>query len=287
MIQLDIRKQIGSSKNTKKIAINIKEHPEYNSGVLDNLNSVVDYDVLIWDDKGEVLAKKIGKVSRKNLSKSLLLDVPDLSGRDIYFSVGLTSTTEGEKTSFATISADNRLLERVIAGLIDKGTPPYLFTSFNFGAEIAQEAGMPKKVFNTKPDYELSIVTIEDSQFETLCLKVLGARTAILSEELTDIENSILEAERAIRTLSAIRKESLGATVILEEELFLLDFLGKSPVFQLLDSLVNIYETTGILNISDYRKKLYTNLKPSLDNLIIARGRLEKINSALVKTKSI
>lgn len=285
MVQLGIRKQIASSKNTKKLAINILEHPKFDSGTLENLGSTIEYDILIWDTKGEIVAKKLGKVSRKNLEKSLTLYVPELSGKTLFFSLDLSSIIDGRKTSFSTISIDNKLLNQVIQQQVKNGKPPYLFTSFSFGGDKEViDLVTPRtkaEIANTKPDYNIDIVTIEDSQFETLCLEVLGARTAILSEELTDIEKSILEAERAIRTLSAIRKESLGATVILEEELVLLGFLQKSPVFQLLDSLVNIYETTGTLNISDYRRKLYTNIKPALDNLIIARGRLEKITSVL------
>ena len=49
---------ISSDSKTKTLNVNIYEHPEYNLGVLDNKTSTVDYDILIWNGNGEILAKK-------------------------------------------------------------------------------------------------------------------------------------------------------------------------------------------------------------------------------------
>lgn len=258
---------ISSDSKTKTLNINIYEHPEYNLGVLDNKTSTVDYDILIWNGKGEILAKKIGKVSRKNLSKSLSFPVPDLQKEKLSFSVGLNVTIEGKKTSFITISQDNTLLANFIGNKVSNGEDPYFFTSFSFG-EISDL-------------YTIDVITIEENVFEEVYIKTIGSDIVILEDELYDVEGGILEAERAIRRLSSIKKQSLGGTVILDQEVKLLDLLGKGEILKTLDLLVKMYETTGTLGVSEYRQRLYTNLKPVLDNLIIAKGRLEKITGGL------
>ena len=259
---------ISSDSKTKKLNINIYEHPDYNSGALDYIGSTVDYDILIWNDNGEILAKKIGKVSRKNLRKSLSFDVPDILNQNIYFSLSTSLVIDGKKTTFITVSGDNKLLSKFINNKVDNGENPIFFTSFNFSEEL-------------KEGYILDIITIEESLFERACLKTLGSNTISLEEGLNDVESQILEAERAIRRLSSLKKESLGGTVVLDEEIKLLEILDKSEVLKIVQRLVTMYETSGLIGVSEYRQRLYTNLKPVLDNLTIAKGRLEKIVSVL------
>lgn len=262
---------ISSNSKTKTLNINIYEHPQFNLGVLDNKTSTVDYDILIWNDNREILAKKIGKVSRKNLSKSLSFPIPDLQGQNIYFSLGLAVTIEGKKTSFITVSQDNSLLANFIDTTISNGQDPYLFTS---------------TIFQEVSDlYTIDIITIEENLFEEAYIKTVGSEIVIIDEELGSVEKNILEAERAIRKLSSVKKQSLGGTVVLDNEIKLLDLLGKGGIIETLDSIVKMYETTGTLGVSEYRQRLYTNLKPVLDNLIIAKGRLEKITGGLKKSR--
>jgi hypothetical protein len=259
---------ISSDSKTKKLNINVYEHPDFNSGAIDHLGSTVDYDILIWNDNDEILAKKIGKVSKKNLGKSLSFDVPDILNQNIYFSLSLSVVIDGKKTTFITISGDNRLLSNFIRNKVDNGEDPIFFTSFNFSEE-------------PKEGYTLKIITIEESLFEEVYLKTLGGSTIELDKELDNVEWQVLEAERAIRRLSSLKKESLGGTVVLDAELKLLEILDKSGFLKTVQGLVTMYETSGLVGVSEYRQRLYTNLKPVLDNLIIAKGRLEKIASVL------
>lgn len=258
---------ISSDSKTKTLKVNIYEHPQFDLGVLDNKTSTVDYDILIWNEAGEILAKKIGKVSKKNLSNSLSFPIPDLQGQNIYFSLGLAVTIEGKKTSFITVSQDNSLLANFIDTTISNGQDPYLFTS---------------TIFQEVSDlYTIDIITIEENLFEQAYLKTVGSEIVILGKELDSVEKNILEVERAIRKLSSVKKQSLGGTVVLDDEIKLLDLLGKGGIIETLNSIVKMYETTGTLGVSEYRQRLYTNLKPVLDNLIIAKGRLEKITGGL------
>jgi hypothetical protein len=259
---------ISSDSKTKKLNINVYEHPDYNSGALDYIGSTVDYDILIWNDNDEILAKKIGKVSRKNLRKSLTFDVPDILNQNIFFSLSLSVVIDGKKTTFITVSEDNKLLSNFISSKVNNGENPVLFTSFNFSEE-------------PKEGYTLKITTIEESLFEQAYLETLGGSTIELDKELDNVEGQILEAERAIRRLSSLKKESLGGTVVLDEEIKLLEILEKSEVLKTVQGLVTMYETSGLIGVSEYRQRLYTNLKPVLDNLTIAKGRLEKITSVL------
>ena len=261
---------ISSDSKTKKLNINIYEHPEFNLGALDNMSSIVDYDILVWNDYGEILVKKIGKVNKKNLSKSLSFDVPELLNQTVYFSLSLSLVIDGKKTSFVTVSGDNELLNDFILKRVENGQTPYIFTNFYF-----TEA--PKK----DSSYTLDIITLEENIFEEVYLKEVGATTIKLKEGLGKIEWEILNAERAIRRLSSMKKQTLGVSVVIDRELFLLETLNKSGVLEATKELVTMYETTGVLGVSEYRQRLYTNLKPVLDNLIIAKGRLEKIIEVL------
>ena len=258
---------ISSDEKTKKLSIQLLEHPDYNSGVLANTNSMVEYDILLWDGKGSILAKKSGKVSRKNLPKSLSFDVPDLTGQKIGVSLSISSTIEGNKTQFITISSDNDQLVEFIQNSVDSEINPYLFTDFSF-QEKADE-------------YRIGIFTITQSNFDDLYLKTIGSSRVVLGEELSNLESSILEAERAVRKLNSLKQQSLGVNAVLEDELMLLEALNKSGVYETITKLVTVYETSGLLSISEYRQRLYTNLKPIKDNLTIAKGRLEKITEAL------
>ena len=258
---------ISLDKKKKKLIIGLQEHPKFNSGELAKTNSVVEYDILIWNGDSEILVKKKGKVNRKNLRKSLTFDVPDISYQNLFFSLDVSLVTDGKRVPFITVSEDNPLLADFIKTSDINSQDPVIFTSFNL-----PESG---DVFN------VDLYTIEQEQFDNAYLKIAGVKTIVVSQELSELEASILEAERAVRKLNSLKKESLGANVVLEDEIALLNALRKSGVYETVIKLVSLYENSGLLEISEYRQRLYTNLKPVAENLTIAKGRLEKITLGL------
>lgn len=44
-------------------------------------------------------------------------------------------------------------------------------------------------------------------------------------------------------------------------------------------SLLKMYEATGIQNLSDFRKKIYTSLKATVDNMVILKSKLGYFSS--------
>lgn len=112
MTQLEIKKQLEKYPyRVEKVALVLLEHSDFNSGILDTANAVIEYDILVWTNETGLVFEKTGKTSKEKLEDTLSFYAP----MDIYHHIvlDLTVIINGKRYPFLTLSDDDKVINNL------------------------------------------------------------------------------------------------------------------------------------------------------------------------------
>lgn len=298
------------------VALLLLENYDIDTNVLKAPNSIVEYDILVWNDLGETVFEKSGKVGRKNLEKALSFDARYHVKH--YINLEVSATINGKTTKFISLSQHSTLLKTLeenfyifsnfTPNLVGKTAPkdgdipfidPSVETTTTLDPNIAAVESTEPIGMDSSSDWNLllehideewqagghldiPIILIEEEAGNAFIRSVLEKNPEpvepILNEAFETILTLELEAKILATRIKLLKKESLGATVILSEEIDLINNINEQDLYNTLLSLVRHYEISGLANISEYRQGMYKYLKQAADALIVIKGKLESLN---------
>lgn len=138
MTQLEIKKQLEKYPyKMEKVALVLLEHTDYNSGILDTPNAVIEYDILVWTNETGLVFEKTGKTSKEKLEETLSFYAP----MDLYHHIvlDLTVIINGKRYPFLTLSNDDKVINKLRRAM-EKKLPeeisrPYFFPTLRIFEE--------------------------------------------------------------------------------------------------------------------------------------------------------
>lgn len=295
------------------VALLLLENYDIDTNVLRVANSIVEYDILVWNDQNEIVFEKSGKVGRKNLEKALSFEAR--YGVTHYINLELSVTLNGHTTKFITLSPDSTLIERLsqqfyiytdFRPLLEKGgvseAPPIAEGAIDIPIDITTtidptiaivEGNEPKGMdsttnwqelmehiqeeWNAGGHLDIPIIVIEEEAGVKYILDTDGAQS-VDNKTLENLSLLDLDFKRLTARTKLLKKEAVGPTTILPQEMDLIDNINSEDLYSTLMNLVKYYENSGIDNLSEYRQGMYKHLRQALDSLIVIKGKLENFN---------
>lgn len=298
------------------VALLLLEEYDLDTGVLRAPNSIVEYNVLVWNDNDELVFQKSGKVGRKNLEKALSFNAQ--YGLQHTVSLELSVTINNQITKFVTLSPysdTSRLLSdnlsytspyfvpvvgdvmefpvKVDVGVKDAVDPgitttttidPAVVAAENSepaGADSAQIAELRSHIFaewNAGGHLDIPLFLVEQEAANTYILDNLGASAPDVPKTIETIKTSELELKQLEFRLKLLKKESLGATSYFEQEIAVLDSINNEALYDNLATVLAFYNTNGVENVSEYRQGMYNYFKQAYEALVVIKGKLENLN---------
>lgn len=305
--ELSIRGQITKygtkTLNTIPVALNLIDETFFKNTILSTPNSGIEYDILVWNDNDVLLFEKKGKTSREKLEETLSFNVElDIK---TYVHLDLTVIINGKKYPFLTLSPNNHLLDD-IKNLSTKEVKFNYNPSFTVTTESLRKIGELGGVLSLVGEnneaissdltqdtmtqlkhqqdeyaadghWDIFLPMMTQDDINQYISKTIGKLSLDLPTEMDNIYSTTLDAKIKLKFLELDKKQTLSSIYKTESESNILDNMVNEELYVNLMNLLKSYELNGLENLSDYRLKVYENLKLAVDNLIKLKGRLENI----------
>lgn len=233
------------------VQIQVREESKFNSNILTTKNAVLEYSCLVWDDKNGVLFDKSGKTALDKLSKELSFEAEG----SYNVSLDITAVINGKVFPFVNESEYSTIKSTILEGMPD--------VSFE-----------GKTKFDAKDGEVITMYLLNEEFANQYILDNFGKITVDLDSAILDINRQELNAKLDELGLKVSKREKLSEIYSSQKETDIYNYMNDEMLYGELVALLKMYEATGISNLSDFRKKIYTSLKSTVDNMVILKSKL-------------
>ena len=96
---------------TRKVALLLLEDDDYNTGVLETQDAIIEYDALVWNEEIGTIFEKKGKTTKENLEKALEFEAPLNYSFDVYLEI--TVIINGKRYPFLANSPYSNVIKTI------------------------------------------------------------------------------------------------------------------------------------------------------------------------------
>jgi len=223
MRALNIRNQINygtKTITTIPVKLNLIDESYFDNTILSTANSVVEYDILVWNDNDILLFEKKGKTSREKLKEVLTFNAE--IDTITYIHLDLTIIINGKRIPFLTLSPNNRLFDS-IAEIIQIDKIMY-DPSFIINGD--------KRIGDLNPVPSVKTPVVADEKSKKIATVVYSESGEILASDFD--ANMLAEFKKQIKELRLKTDISVNICLpmITQEDInnYISDNIGKIPM---------------------------------------------------------